>query len=260
MYQQEIIRSNVDTLLPRVDSEVFDQHPKAVFWVGQVATINSVLAPAEFVGALQLRANTYIDDLGWLDERSRDEVGREIDEDDARSVHFAILEKNGSIQPKVVGASRLILKTSESDKLPIERFYPEAFADTPAELGAVEGSRLIARHPNQFKQHLISMANIRAMDLWALNEKVPYIYGVAERPLLRFLKLHGFPYEQLSDYKNLPEYGDTLNAAIRFDPRKVAALNPENSSRATVLKKFFEEAVDTLGLGYFDEELEKTED
>lgn len=249
--------TNIDRLLPDVDSRVFDGREVAAFWVGLVANKGTIQMPDEYAAVLKLRANVYIDELQYLPEEARGPHGQEVDDDDIRSVQFAILEKNGFIEPRAVGTGRLIIKRDKDDKLPVERLYPEVFANRPAEVGAVEGSRLIARHPDQFRQNLLGLASIRALDFWALENGVPYIYGMAEKPLLRYLSLNGFPYEQLSDFKEVEDYGDTLNAAIRFEPRKVAEIDQLENSRRRVFKEFFEEAADSYGLGYFDMELKQ---
>jgi N-acyl-L-homoserine lactone synthetase len=174
--------------------------------------------------------------------------------DDSRSIQFAVIERKAAPDAsKVVGVSRLIQKreTSGDDRLPVEILFPDFFEEQPLEAGVVEGSRLIARHPNRHLQRLIDLANIRAMDLWARGNSIEYIYGIAEEPFLRHLRMLGLPYEQLSDFQPLAEFGNTSNAPIRFNTEQVceAAVNNPN---ITAFRQFFAAALDSNGLGYFD--------
>ena len=237
--------------MPQAESRLFDIAPNAHYWIGQVAMGNIVVLPEEYRAAHILRANVYIDEEGFLTPDQRHSDGGEYDEFDERSAQLAVVENTPDLK-RVVGASRLIFKQNAADLLPVEVLYPEYFRDQPVEIGAVEGSRLIALHPERKEQHKIALANIRAMDLFALHSGAPAIYGVAESKLLRTLSRMGFPYEQLTDFLPLEEYGETLNAAIRFDPKEVMDSVEQDLTGRKVLSDFFSKAVSHQGMGYFD--------
>lgn len=244
--------SNPEAFLPQAESRLFDASPRAQYWIGQIATGNLVILPNEYTAAHILRANIYIDEEKYLPSDSRCSDGGEYDEYDERSVQFAILENNPTELKLVVGTSRLIFKRDEQDALPVENLFPEYFTDNPAEVGSVEGSRLIALHPERKAQHRIALANIRAMDLYSLHSGAKSIYGVSEEKLLKTLSRMGFPFEQLTDFKPLGEFGDTQNAAIKFNPQEVIKSVGTDLNGRAVLSRFFAEAVSYQGLGYFD--------
>ena len=241
-----------DRLTPAVETSVFDDNPDVRFWIGLTAMSGIIEKPIEYHASQRLRANVYIDELNWLPPSARNSHGLEADEYDQRSVEFATIENNSPVR-KLVGTVRLIEKRHEADQLPVEKLFPEVFDDKPAEIGAVEISRLIARHPEDLMQHYISLGLIRAIDLHAVKEGVPNSYAVVEKPLQRYLRMIGVPYEQLTDYKIVESYGSTLNTAIRINPQAVKDSALSAQGRQAFLRSFFASALENNGLGHYSD-------
>lgn len=243
------------THTPTVETSVFDDMPNAKFWIGKVAILGETVLEKEYTAARQLRANIYIDKMGFLSEESRQPDGGESDEDDDRSIHFAVIENNGE-EKRLVGTSRLIVKRSEDDLLPAEKLFPEAFTDIQAKVGSTEASRFIAEHPDKFTKHMISLSEIRAMDLEALDRGFEPIYAVIESKLANMFKYIGLPFQQITEIKHLEEY-DTPNMAVEIDPKKVKEEVKKDLTQQLLLTHFFQDALISLGLGYYDEGLQK---
>lgn len=254
-------RSNPNEVTPVISTDVFRDIPEARFWVGEVATHGEVIYPEEFRGARVLSANVYIDEMRFLEPSFREADGGETDEDDSRSVQFAILEnRHEDGEVRVVGRSRLILKDSKDNLLPVEQIFPEAFDDAPAPVGSYEASRFISRHPDQdMTQHLVAFAGIRAMDLYAVKERSPFVYAVIEEPLRSRFEFIGIPYEVISDPRPVSEYNGTVNMAVRIDPEKVldTVTDEDIAPERMLLKQFFENTLIDMGLGYYDRSLMK---
>ncbi|HEU4967229.1 MAG TPA: GNAT family N-acyltransferase [Candidatus Saccharimonadales bacterium] len=237
-----------------VESGVFQDHPEAAFYLGVIASPGIIYKPREYQAARRLRANVYIDEKHFLPEEARQRDGGESDVDDARSVHFAVIENRGNSElPRVVGTSRLILKRDGSDRLPVENLFPEAFGPSPAPDSSAEVSRYIARHSERSKQKAVSLALIRAMTAWTLTETRQPVYSIVERPMVRLFDAIELPYEQISDPKMLPEY-NTENMAIELDPEAVFhSVRAEKHLAAAAMQAFFQKAEGNGGLGYFNE-------
>lgn len=181
--------------------------------VGIIAVMGTEFDSLLYHQALQLRADVYISEKGYLSDASRNNKGEESDEDDARSTHFAITEVSETpegIKRSVIGTSRLIHKRDEDDLLPVEKY----FDIEPAPIGSLEASRYIARHPNKEIQAMASLSLIRAM----ADESVrlgaeDHIYAVIERPLEVKFRWLGVPVTQLAPLTFLEDY-NTENMAI----------------------------------------------
>jgi hypothetical protein len=157
-----------------------------------------------------------------------------------------------------VGASRLILKNEvHRDSLPVEKYFPGAFTDS-LPVGSVEASRFIARHPQRRVQHLVSLANIRAMVMHAARIESPGIYAVVEKPLAGYFRSLGIPLTELSETQQLPEYGDTANMAVKFSPQEIIGAADDPSAERSLLARFFRGARDNHGLGYYDHTLQRS--
>lgn len=243
------------TLVPVVETALFGDKPDARFWVGKVASMGVVSMPLEYLASRQLRANVYIDEMGFLPENARQQDGGESDIDDERSVQFAVIENRTEDTQLAVGTTRLIVKRHKDDLLPIERLFPESFMEAPATVGTTEASRFIARHPNNMQQHIISLAGIRAMDLHSFQEDIPYVYAVVEKPLANLFRMINLPFTQISELKMIEEY-NTPNMAVKIDPKEVFKSVDRDLSGKLILTQFFNNALESLGLGYFDESLQ----
>jgi len=239
-------------LAPVVETSVFEAYPDAPFWIGQVATGNIIEMPREYHGAHLLRANVYIDEEGFLPPEARSSNGGEYDADDVRSVQFATLE-NSNGETRVVGSVRLVEKRGPEDLLPAEEMFPEAFRDQPAEVGSVEVSRLISRQIDPTTQTSGSMASIRASDLFCIENNVPNTYAVVERKLAVYLKRMGVPCHKISEEKFIPEY-NSPNMVVRINPVELLENAHSIGVRQEWLRKFYDGALDNLGLGHFDKD------
>lgn len=243
-----------------VDSEIFNAHPDAPYYIGVVAAHGFVLQPELYKAAGTLRANVYIGEKGFLPESARQPDGTERDADDDRSVHFVALENRGpGLSPRVIGTSRLILKRSEHDVLPVENFYPDVFAgDKAAPVRSAEVSRFIARHEDRQVQGKISLGLIRASAAWLEHHVHRPAYAVVEAGLTRMFDNIELPYDSESEYRRLEEYGNTRNKAIKIEPSRVLReVQAVKHVASPAMHAFFGDTHAHKGVGYFDETLTK---
>lgn len=248
----DTIRDTNKPPMPVVSTEVFEDAPKARYWIGKVAVGEHVILPEYFEATGVLRANVYIDEMHFLEPEHRDENGREFDEDDHRSIQFAVVEKTkDNTSARVVGISRLVEKRDDDDLLPIEKLFPEVFASNPAKNNSVEVSRFIARHEKEFTQHLIALSVIRAMTHHSVKNNIDDVYCVIEEPLYKLLSIIGLPMTLLAEPKKLDEYNNTENMAIVIDPRKVIEQVTRDKTGQLPLTQFFAGEDKNQGLGYY---------
>ncbi len=243
-----------EVLAPALSSEVFDEHENARFWIGVVATPELVSMPEEYTAARRLRANVYIEKYHFLEPSARQVDGGETDVDDARSAQLAVVE-NRLDDEKLVGTARLIQKTNIDEKLPVEMFFPEAFVDADASVGSLEASRFIAQHTDRMTQHTISLSLMRAMAARGHAQGAEYIYAVIESHLARLFEGVGMPFEEIAPEKPIPEYHNTLNMAVRFDPKEIFDVVQRDIKKKEIISTFFEDALVSLGVGHYDETL-----
>ncbi len=196
--------------IPIVESHIFDGHEDAHFAVGAVAVDNKVINgyQEEFSGAAKLRANTYVD-LGYVDSDDLDENGTELDLDDKRSIHFVVAEQIASEGlVRIVANMRLIAKT-DSEPLPVERFFPDVFTDIDVPEGSAEVSRLITRHENARVQNLLKwplfIAGLKHVDQNGLGP----VFGLLAPTLTRSLVVQRVPVKPLADAKYIEEINFT---------------------------------------------------
>lgn len=244
-----------------IDDDIFLGHENAKYFVGIVATGDIEHHPAAFEAVQRFRYNTYVDRL-WLPESVRRENGGELDEFDHRAVHIAVAKNNGTKRPDLVGTTRLILKQN-GDPLPVEVDYPEVFGDRPALKRSGEVSRLIGPvkpYVNSEKQietpeekterHLVFSALVRTIIGWGFQNNYHTGYAMGEDWLLRTLDKSNIPYDKVADYKQIPEYGNTENAAISMDPVRVLNNIRTHPSMPFATKVFFAGVRRHGGLGY----------
>lgn len=180
----------------------------------------------------QLRANVYIDQTGFLPESSRNVDGTEWDEDDERSSHFALLER-GPHGDALFACARLILKQTGT-ALPVEEFYPEIFADTPAPVGSVEVSRFISKHAS-FRYNMTATTRLlAAMTNYVHQNNLGPTFAVVEDDFSTYLSRKGVAVTALGAPKWLAEY-NTENFAARIDTRASAVRFGEQTMQSTVL-------------------------
>ncbi|MBX4201814.1 GNAT family N-acetyltransferase, partial [Candidatus Saccharibacteria bacterium] len=209
------IAPGIKSSSPEINSRLFEGQNGNNFWIGRIATLDSIEGQNIYDATSVLRANVY-SSLGFIPQENIDNLGRELDKDDARSVHFAVVESpllpDGKTygRANVIGTSRLINKNSPDYQLPIEHHFPEAFEVQPASTGTVEVSRLIVRHDNSRTQRTVALALIRAMTHYSIAEKIEADYCMVEAPLLRLLNGSGIPTAILGETKKVAELGGDL--------------------------------------------------
>lgn len=223
--------SNIDRsvtngdVIPIIESQVFDEHPEARFAVGMLAVGNEIIPGREneFHGYLRLRANVYADQTRMISPDLVRADGTEVDEDDSRAAHFAIVE-NHDRGTRIVGAFRLIQKLEEDPRpLPIEEFFADVFADKPAPLGATEASRYICRHEIARVQRGLTDPLFSAGVAYVLGRNLGPTFGVVEPVVETDLNAKGIPIRRIADPKYVPEYADD-NLGIEIDVPKLGRI------------------------------------
>lgn len=235
--------------LPIVHGEVFSRIPQAAYYVGVVAVGEYVNEPA-YLAARQLRFQCY-NELGWLPTDKRDDDGGEHDEYDENAVHIGVI-KNSQDGPRMIANARLIRRTPERPLLPVEHDFADAFLLRPAGANDVEISRLISASSDKQERHGASLAVQRAMIGWCAVNGVDYCHAMVEPYLMKVFDKTGVNYEIRSDLKEIPEYGNTINAAVTIDPIKVAGtLNTQGIGVPVTTSLFFQNVMETQGQGYY---------
>jgi len=245
--------TRIDNLLPRVKTDLFQDNQDAQFWVGQVGGLNGVQNdPDLFASVAQLRANVYIDEKHYLGEEVRQNDGTESDEDDLRSIQFAAFENLQDGLVRTVASGRMILKATETEPLPIEKYFPEVFEPGIPTVGSIEISRFISRHPNRLTQHIASLAIIRAMAFSSSKMEVPTNYCIIEKPLLDMLNFIGLPVVELGEAKDIPEQNGVLYP-IDINPHKI--LERGEQAEYATLNTYFADEKQSEGQGFYAESL-----
>lgn len=240
--RQEVITAETSSLL-------FEAHPEAAFWVGQIAANGEVSHQELYDAAAQMRGKIYTE-LGFLALDRLDEFGRESDADDQRSIHFGVAENIAPGNVRLPGTGRFVIKRGASDRLPIESHFPEVFAGQPATTQSVELSRLIARHPDKRTQHGISLSTMRAMTYYAIKEGIEHCYFMVEKPLARMIGRMGWPLEAIGEAREVKELGGVLYPTY-LDCRKVEDLVMNPHRESTPLREFLRDGLSNDGEGYY---------
>ncbi len=226
-----------EQVIPTFESTLFSDNPEATYAIGRIAVGSEPEAgmDAEFQSYLQLRANVYAYQTGMISEEHIEADGTERDVDDARSTHFAVIENKGA-QNRVIGAMRLIIKSRENPALlPIEHFFSETFAHSPAPLGSVEFSRYICRHEDPRIQRFLKWPLYAATTSYIAQQNLGPSYGVVEEFLEKDFQRSGVPVVRVSEPKFVPKYNG-LNLAVLIDTATVArrlGVDKENSGSPT---------------------------
>jgi N-acyl-L-homoserine lactone synthetase len=238
--------------IPLISGDVFSNNPDARFAIA-VFDGHDVVSdePTDLVQAyLRLRANVYIDQIGVLDDEHRRSDGAEIDEDDERSTHFALLE-NIFGQIAVFGCLRFIEKSDEHNaELPIESFFPDSFKE-PVESGGVEVSRFIVRHNEARQRGRAKLNLIRTGSAYLLRNNFGPIHATIETEFERDLRSVGVPTEKITEPKFIEEY-NTSNHGVRFDSEGLRKLIGD--------KAVYDLAIDKGDTGVFFGKVEKADE
>lgn len=196
-------------IIPTIESDAFVDRQDFRFALGKIA-VNGVIINGyenEFMGAAQLRANTYLDS-GFINSNDLDNNGTELDQNDySRSAHFVILERTAvSSLARVVGNMRLIVKSDESSSnLPVENYCPDKFASEPIAIGGVEVSRLIARHEDVEIQNLLKWPLFIAGHKYVEQNNLGPVYGLLSTALTRLLRSQRIPVSAIAESRYIKE-------------------------------------------------------
>lgn len=229
--------SNIDptlsheAIIPSFTSEIFRDNPDAQFATGLVGYGLSAYPGRDdvFDAYLRLRANVYIDKAKMLSPDARLENGGELDSDDARSAHFAVVENMGDYQRVV--ASMRVIHGGEMGKLPIEEFFPEIPFSTNHTGSAIEISRYICQHEDPKTQDGLKWKLYPAALAYIMRNGLGPTYAVVE-PFLEAQfkdKRVNIPVDRVAEPKFVPEYNDVnLGIIIHTDQltKNMEARNP----------------------------------
>ncbi|MEU7530730.1 hypothetical protein AB0A74_33715 [Saccharothrix sp. NPDC042600] len=221
-------------VVPEFETGLFDHHPDARFYVGVLALPGWRVLVPEYAAATRLRANVYIDEQGFLPSDARDGAGGEHDADDARSVHFGVVERAGPGLARLIAVVRLILRERPGDTLPVEHHFPEAFTGAPAATRSCEVSRLISRHEDKRVQGAAFGWLMRTAAAWARRHHYRRAYALVEEWLARHCRVLGIPHERLTDAKHIPHYA-TANLVLALDPDAVGRTSGTSDLRGDAL-------------------------
>ena len=207
-----------------------------------------------------LRANVYIDQTRMLPEDVRNSQGEEWDLDDARSDHFATVERifaddplvrdiveTQQIEPnsdgfvfRVPNCMRVIKKSlKHSDELPIELFFPDAVDPVtgqrsfPASIGSTEMSRKIAVHESPVKGMQMSDPMFKVVDKHVIENGYGPTFATVEEFYEDIFKRTGMPMARIADPKFVGEYADD-NLGIEIYHEKLAQKLGVTSVRSEV--------------------------
>lgn len=218
-----------ETVIPVIESRLFEQHPDARFAAGVLAVNDQAKLGLgnEYAGYYDLRRNVYVDQTGQLSADDLHEDGTDRDHDDARSIAFGIIENRG-LDQRVVATMRLILKgydaitedRFENDyPLPVEEFCPEVFEAHPAPPKSIEVSRLISRHEKATIQDFLSWKIYPLALAQIANHKLGPTYAVVEPWFERHAATTGIPVTSIGSARYIEHYQD-YNLPIEVDTAK----------------------------------------
>jgi len=220
MSANKVSPSAYEAAIPQpFQSDMFSEHPGMRFAIGVVAVRDVIVPGCEkaYESYLQLRANVY-DQEGFIPEDHILSDGTEQDEDDRRSVHFAVFEQSDE-GVQAVGALRLIVKTeSDNQPLPVERFFADGFASYPAPIGSSEASRYIAHPRNSKLRHLISGMLLVQGTAYIEKNGLGPTYGTANPAFGKLFDSRGVPYLTFTSPRDVAEYNST-NVGIVIDTK-----------------------------------------
>jgi hypothetical protein len=211
-------RIGTQELIPDIESALFFGHQTSHLAVGIVGVGNNAMSGLEneFRGYSLLRGNVYARQKHFIPLYDLSSDGAETDTDDERSVHLAIIE-NAATSTRFVGAMRLIIKSPEqSNLLPIEYHYPEAFPSRPAPIFSAEVSRLICRHENKQVQTKLKWLLFSAGISCGSSRGLGPAFGAIDERLSYLLSADGVPIRMIAKAKFVPSFNAT-KAPFRID-------------------------------------------
>ncbi|WP_353055590.1 hypothetical protein [Leucobacter sp. CX87] len=214
-------------VIPVIGSALFADEPTSRLACGIIAEGGIAVAgfEAEYAAHFHLRKKVYVDQTGQLAESELQPDGTDRDDDDARSVTFAVFE-NHADGVRVVGVSRLILRGDEHP-LPVEEFCPDSFAPGDLTVNSVEVSRVIARHERAALQDLVQWHLFAIMLAYVANHELGRTFAIIEPWLERVLN-GSIAIERIGDPRYVEHYLD-YNLPIEIDiPASAELVNARN--------------------------------
>ena len=215
-------------VIPVLDSQIFAENPTARLAGGMLA-VDGVALPgleAEYAAHFELRRKHYVDQTGQLAESELQDDGTDRDDDDARSVTFAVFENHES-GVRVLGVARLIVRGGTSP-LPVEDFCPDSFASGELTGRSVEVSRVIARHETAALQNLVQSHLFALMLAHLDGHKFDRTFAILEPWLERLVK-GILVIERIGEVQYVEHYLD-YNLPIEIDiPASVDRVNSHGS-------------------------------
>ncbi len=260
---------------PTVERNPFSRRHHARYAVGLVGVgsevrlpkvdrLRTVLTMPDLDTAVsQLRFDSY-SRLGWIDTPP-DANNGESDAHDAVSLRFGVVA-NTVFGAKMVGCSRLILGEL-GYSLPVENDYPDLFAKKPTADRATEISRMISMRPmdpHEIASKIWKQSPVKGEPrmVYAALQRVMIgvgraagytcAYGMAEERLIKGLKALKVPFQQMTDYCPIPEYGNTKNAVIFVSPGDVEQRTRITNMRIPLQTRLFFRGIETNhGQGFY---------
>lgn len=176
-----------------------------------------------FADILRLRAQVYIDEMGFLskDHKLPDGTERPDEYDLLKSTqHFCVYEEIDD-ESTPVGTIRLLQKVSPEEILPVEKHFGEDVGKVS--VGAIEVSRFVVTQERRAEHDrlFVSILLIRAALSNILQKDSPRIYAIVEEDLFKHLRdVIGIPFEVVGEKKYIDEY-KTVNYAVTVNPQKI---------------------------------------
>lgn len=222
-FEQYIPNSSV---IPAVESNIFSASPDSSFALAKIAVGGQALSQREqlYEASFWLRRSVYVEQTKQLDPSDLDEVGRDRDSDDERSVSFGILENKGVGRVALTGFYRLIGKGNDAgheasgeEVLPVERFFPEVFKNAPAPKGSLEISRFISRHEDRHVQNALTRRAYFMIANYIAARELGPAYAVIEPGYERLMKMTGLSIKRIGEPVHVEKYKG-VNIPIEADP------------------------------------------
>jgi len=214
--------SNIDTqvsyteVIPVLESDLFVGHEEKQFAMGILAIGDETLneRDAELLAYYRLRKKVYYDQTQMISEHEI-QGDTDVNPDDIRSVHMGMFENYAPGIIRSTGAIKLIIKSEQHNApLPIEDFFPEAFADAVPMRG-IEVSRFIARHEIAKVQNGINSHLLTGALSYIISHDLGPTYGVVEPKVQAQLTAQGVPIRAITDPKYVEKYSaDNLGIEV----------------------------------------------
>jgi hypothetical protein len=224
--------SNAAVIPVITGSPAFRSDPEARLATGIIG-IDGVARPGfeeAYRQHFEFRRRVYVEQTGQLDPSELSDDGLDRDDDDARSVTFAVFENSpGGV--RIVGVARTIIKGADGvDRpLPVEEFCPELFAEHPLPAGSVEVSRVIARHERVAMQELVQWHLFALMSSYFSSHDVGRTFAIIEPWLERHLA-GMLAIWRIGEPRYIEHYLD-YNLPVEFDlPGSAACITERNAT------------------------------